>query len=228
MATTSRSCLTSSDPATGGAASFSVIVSVSRTERKTSRSAAASLPRMHPTTAATSGTPGTEPFRLPRTIEPEQYRLEIEPEVASATFSGTVAIDAVIHEPVDQIVLNAAELAVSDVEVLAADGSTTSCTVAFDDELEQVAFRAPSALPPGPCTVSCRFSGTLNDKLRGFYRSTYDPRRRRADHRDHPVRVGRRPPRLPVLGRARSQGRLRDHPRGRPRRRGLLELAGGR
>src|SRR6516165_3506492 len=173
MATTSRSCLTSSDPATGGAASFSVIVSVSRTERKTSRSAAASLPRMHPTTAATSGTPGTEPFRLPRTIEPERYRLEIEPEVASATFSGTVAIDAVIHEPVDQVVLNAAELAVSDVEVLAADGSTTACTVTFDDELEQVSFRAPSALPPGPCTITCRFSGTLNDKLRGFYRSTY-------------------------------------------------------
>jgi puromycin-sensitive aminopeptidase len=128
---------------------------------------------MHAPSAAAAGTPGTEPFRLPRTVEPERYRLEIEPEVASATFSGTVAIDAVIHEPVDQVVLNAAELAVSDVEVLAADGSTTSCTVTFDDELEQVVFRSPSSLPTGPCTITCRFSGTLNDKLRGFYRSTY-------------------------------------------------------
>ena len=34
----------------------------------------------------------------------------------------------------------------------------------------------PSELPPGACTISCRFTGTLNDKLRGFYRSTYtDP-----------------------------------------------------
>ena len=128
---------------------------------------------MHPATAAAAGTPGTEPFRLPRTVEPERYRLEIEPEVASATFSGTVALDAVIHEAVDQIVLNAAELAVSDVEVFAADGSTTSCTVTFDDELEQVVFRSASTIPPGPCTITCRFSGTLNDKLRGFYRSTY-------------------------------------------------------
>ena len=93
--------------------------------------------------------------------------------MASATFSGTVVIDAVVHEPVDEIVLNAAELAVSDVEVVAADGSTTSCTVSFDDELEQVMFRPPSALAAGPCTITCRFSGTLNDKLRGFYRSTY-------------------------------------------------------
>ena len=90
-----------------------------------------------------------------------------------ATFSGTLAIDAVIHEPVEEIVLNAADLAVSDVEVQAGDGSTSSCTVTFDDELEQVTFRPSSALPPGPCTITCRFSGTLNDKLRGFYRSTY-------------------------------------------------------
>src|ERR1700691_1211785 len=97
----------------------------------------------------------SEPFRLPRTIEPERYRIEIEPDVASATFSGTVGIDAVVRETADAIVLNAAELAISDVEV------------------EQVTSRPPAALPPGPCTISCRFTGTLNDKLRGFYRSTY-------------------------------------------------------
>jgi puromycin-sensitive aminopeptidase len=116
---------------------------------------------------------GSEPFRLPRTIEPERYRIEIEPDVASATFSGTVGIDAIVHETADEIVLNAAELAISDVEVVTADGNTVGCTVSFDDELEQVTFRPPAALPPGPCTISCRFTGTLNDKLRGFYRSTY-------------------------------------------------------
>ena len=115
----------------------------------------------------------SEPFRLPRKIEPEKYRIEIEPDVASATFSGTVGIDAVVLETVDTIVLNAAELAISDVEVVTADGSSVGCAVSFDDELEQVTFTPPAPLPPGQCTVSCRFSGTLNDKLRGFYRSTY-------------------------------------------------------
>jgi puromycin-sensitive aminopeptidase len=117
--------------------------------------------------------PGSEAFRLPRTVDPETYRMEIEPNVASATFSGTVAIDVVVREPVTEIVLNAAELAISDVEVLGPDGSTVGCSVTFDDDLEQVVFRPPSELPPGPCTISCRFTGTLNDKLRGFYRSTY-------------------------------------------------------
>jgi puromycin-sensitive aminopeptidase len=101
------------------------------------------------------------------------YRLEVEPNVASATFSGTVAIDVLVHEPVTDMVLNAADLAISDVEVRLPDGSAVGCAVSFVDELEQVVFRASSALPPGPCTVSCRFTGTLNDKLRGFYRSTF-------------------------------------------------------
>ncbi len=116
---------------------------------------------------------GSEPFRLPRTVEPETYRIEIEPNVASASFSGTVAIDVTILEPVDEIVLNAAELAVSDVEVCLADGTIVPCTVRFADELEQVVFRPASTLPAGPATLSCRFTGALNDKLRGFYRSTY-------------------------------------------------------
>ncbi len=116
---------------------------------------------------------GSEAFRLPRTVEPETYRIEIEPNIASATFSGTVAIDIIVHEAVEQIVLNAAELAISDVDILMADGSTAHCTVSFDDELEQVIFQPSAALAAGRCTLSCRFSGTLNDKLRGFYRSTY-------------------------------------------------------
>ena len=128
-----------------------------------------------PTSAVASG---SEPFRLPRTVEPETYRIEIEPDVASATFSGTVGIDVVVHETSAEIVLNAAELAISDVEVLTADGTTVACSVSFNDVLEQVTFRPPEPLPPGRYTISCRFSGTLNDKLRGFYRSTYTGARR--------------------------------------------------
>ena len=128
---------------------------------------------MHPPTATSAGETRAGDFRLPRTVEPETYRMEIEPNMASASFSGTLSVDVVVHEPISEMVLNAAELAVSDVEIVTADGSTLPCAVSFDDELEQVIFRPPSLLPPGPCTVGCRFTGTLNDKLRGFYRSTY-------------------------------------------------------
>ena len=124
-------------------------------------------------TTATPGGQGSQAFRLPRTVEPVTYRMEIEPDVASATFTGTLTIEAVVHEVVGEIVLNAAELVISDVEVVTADGAALPCGVEFHDDLEQVLFRPSSEIVAGPCTVSCRFSGTLNDKLRGFYRSTY-------------------------------------------------------
>jgi puromycin-sensitive aminopeptidase len=99
--------------------------------------------------------------------------MEIAPDVGSASFSGTVEIDVVVHETVSEIVLNAAELAISDVEARPASGDLVGCTVTFNDEMEQVIFHPSSELPPGPCRLTCRFTGTLNDKLRGFYRSTY-------------------------------------------------------
>jgi puromycin-sensitive aminopeptidase len=122
----------------------------------------------------TSPSPSTsDAFRLPRTVEPHVYRIEIEPDVGSATFSGTVGIDVTVHETVEEIVLNAAELAVSDVEIRTASGELIGCAVSFADELEQVIFHPASAIAAGACTLTCRFSGTLNDKLRGFYRSTF-------------------------------------------------------
>jgi puromycin-sensitive aminopeptidase len=124
-----------------------------------------------PTSTQTASPQNT--FRLPRTVEPHVYRLELEPDIGSATFSGTVAIDVTIHDEVDQIVLNAAELAISDVEVRTEKGDVIGCTVVFEDELEQVIFQPTTTLAPGQATVTCRFTGTLNDKLRGFYRSTF-------------------------------------------------------
>jgi puromycin-sensitive aminopeptidase len=121
----------------------------------------------------TTSTSSQVAFRLPRSVEPLVYRLDIEPDVGSATFSGTVEIDVTVHEKVEEIVLNAAELAISDVEVRTAAGEVVGCSVSFADELEQVVFHPASPLAPGPCTLTCRFTGTLNDKLRGFYRSTF-------------------------------------------------------
>ncbi len=122
--------------------------------------------------STTTGTDNT-PFRLPRTVEPVRYRIEIEPDIGAATFSGTLEIDITVHETVDRMVLNAADLAISNVEVRSEGTTAVGCNVDFNDDLEQVTFTPPAALAPGDYAVSCRFTGTLNDNLRGFYRSTF-------------------------------------------------------
>jgi puromycin-sensitive aminopeptidase len=106
------------------------------------------------------------PYRLPRAVAPSRYTLALEPDLDAATFAGTVGIDVQVNEAVDQVVLNAIELEITSVTV---DGSAVGFHL--DDATERLVLDA--ALQVGTALISIDFTGTLNDKLRGFYRSTY-------------------------------------------------------
>ena len=49
--------------------------------------------------------PELDPYRLPTTVAPSRYTLELAPDLAAATFTGTVAIDVEVREPVTEIAL---------------------------------------------------------------------------------------------------------------------------
>ena len=108
------------------------------------------------------------PYRLPRHITPARYDLELSPNLASASFMGEVVITLQVHEAGNVIALNANELAINSVRV---DGATAE--FALHDETERLVITAPHTLQPGTALLSISFTGMLNDKLRGFYRSTY-------------------------------------------------------
>ena len=106
------------------------------------------------------------PYRLPRTVLPYRYTLALEPDLAAASFVGHVVIDANAAEVADRIVLNAIELGIDSVRV---DGEDAPFTL--DDTTERLVI--DRAVQPGSVTLEITFTGTLNDKLRGWYRSTY-------------------------------------------------------
>jgi len=106
------------------------------------------------------------PFRLPRTVLPQRYQVELEPDLSAATFTGSVTIEANVTTSTDEIVMNAKELTVSTVSV---DGTPRSFVLHEGTERLVIA----AAMKPGPSTITITFTGILNDKLRGFYRSTF-------------------------------------------------------
>ena len=133
---------------------------------------------------------------------PTSYRLELEPDLEASSFSGTVEIDVEVHEPIDELVLNAVEL---DIVSCQLDGVPARWSL--DEKTERLHVTPDGTIEPGAATLHIRFRGTLNDKLRGFYRSTF-----RDDHGIEQViattqmeatdcRQG-----VPVLGRTRVQG----------------------
>jgi puromycin-sensitive aminopeptidase len=123
--------------------------------------------------SAVAARPSEGPFRLPRTVEPVAYRLVITPDLEHATFTGTEEVDVVVHEQTDTIVLNAAELDLGAASVVPPAGDEVDAALEPDRGGERVVLRLPAPLAKGEATVKIAFTGTLNDKLRGFYRSTF-------------------------------------------------------
>ena len=114
-------------------------------------------------------------FRLPRDVVPTRYELTIAPDLEAATFLGHERIELNVVSATGSIVCNAAELQISDATLSRLDGSPqrVDLGICFDEDLERVTFSSPREALPGTYVLECDFAGVLNDKLRGFYRSTF-------------------------------------------------------
>jgi puromycin-sensitive aminopeptidase len=114
------------------------------------------------------------PFRLPRTVIPARYDLTISPDLRARTFVGRVTVTVDVTEPLAQIVCNANELEIHKAWVVDSSGTQTSAiNIAHDAEAERVTISTERTIPVGQAKVTYEFVGTLNDKLAGFYASTY-------------------------------------------------------
>jgi len=117
------------------------------------------------------------PYRLDGPIRPVRYELTLEPDLEAATFAGEVLISVLVTAPTDTIACNALDLDILAAELTEgplSDGTLLAVTgVALNAETERVTFTLERTLLPGEAHLRVRFNGQLNDKLRGFYRSTF-------------------------------------------------------
>jgi puromycin-sensitive aminopeptidase len=122
-------------------------------------------------------------YRLPTTVTPDRYEIKLSPDLTNWTFSGEEKISLQVGEPVREIVLNAAELELHGARLVLEDGRNLAAQIRLDGENEQATLSFSQAVPPGRCALHMIFSGILNDKLHGFYRSIY----RDASGREKPL-----------------------------------------
>jgi len=118
-----------------------------------------------------------DPYRLPRHILPTRYDLRLEPDLASATFEGHASIAVTVIQPTTVIVLNALDLTIESAAVETDQGRRLSAVIEMDESLQRCRLTIPEPMAPGEWRLNMTFRGTLNDTLRGFYRSTYKDQR---------------------------------------------------
>ena len=153
--------------------------------------------------------------RLPRTVVPSRYDIRLEPDLESATYAGEEIVQVEIRDETDEVQLNAVELTITSV---VARGRGRRPARGHGVARPGDGPRAPSLPPRAPSRrvePPHRLPGhperpaprLLSQHLQG---------RRRADarHGGDAVRGRRRAPRVPVLGRAGPQGRVRRDARG--------------
>jgi len=122
-------------------------------------------------------------YRLPPSVIPERYELKLTPDLTGWTFTGQEKVSVQIAEAVRDIVLNAAELDLHRVSLKRADGRVVEGRAILDPENERAKLSFAEVLPAGRAELLIEFSGILNDKLHGFYRSSY----KGADGQDKPL-----------------------------------------
>ena len=117
--------------------------------------------------------PSTDAVILPPNVQPRRYRLRLQPDLVSFTFSGDQAVDIEILEPTSSITLNAMDLVIRGASVNVDGTAISAGTISLDSENETATLEFGQELRTGPARLDMSFTGVLNDKLLGFYRSEY-------------------------------------------------------
>lgn len=112
---------------------------------------------------------------LPTNVVPIHYDLTLEPNFEKLNYEGTVIIDVDVAEDSKSISLNTLELELHSAKVTSG-GQTISSSpkISYNKDTQTTTLDFDQVVAKGSkAQVEIKFTGQLNDKMAGFYRSTY-------------------------------------------------------
>jgi aminopeptidase N len=106
------------------------------------------------------------PGKLPKTVVPTHYAIELEPSLEGLTFAGTEVVDIEVREPTARLVLNALNLALVSATV---DNEAQTAAIALDAATETAVLTFPQPLAVGAHKLRIGFTGQINKFGRGLF-----------------------------------------------------------
>ena len=104
---------------------------------------------------------------------PSHYVISIRPDPGALTFNGTFAIDIVVPQATDAIVLNAVALKLGKASLVAPDGHITPLATSYDDKEQTVKLAAPAMIAPGSYRVEGSYTGKIDTQADGLFALDY-------------------------------------------------------
>src|SRR4051812_33075431 len=106
--------------------------------------------------------------RVPAVVTPSHYDLAFVVDLTRERFSGTETIKVQVNEPTSKVVLNAVDLELQQVTIGSGEGAQPA-TVTLDQTSQTATLTVPKPLAKGATEIHTKFTGVLNNQLRGFY-----------------------------------------------------------
>ena len=108
--------------------------------------------------------------RLPKTVVPLHYDLQLHPDAAKLLFSAEASIELRVDAAVTAVVLNAKELAFDSAQL---DGDRKA-DITLDAKLEQASLRFAGGVSPGSHKLLIRYHGAISRSTLGFFAMDYE------------------------------------------------------
>jgi aminopeptidase N len=106
------------------------------------------------------------PGKLPKTIVPINYSIELRPDAESLALPGVEVVDIEVREPTARLMLNAVNIAIASVTV---DDGADRAEVALDAAAETATFTFAQPLAAGAHRLRIAFTAQINKFDRGFF-----------------------------------------------------------
>jgi|WetSurMetagenome_2_1015567.scaffolds.fasta_scaffold00374_4 puromycin-sensitive aminopeptidase len=111
--------------------------------------------------------------RLPEYFVPKRYSITLFPNLDEFTFSGEEEVLLELLKPAKEIILHAVELEILSAGIKIRTKKLKAENISYDAKAETATIKFETFIPKGEFKLALTFSGILNDKMRGFYRSKY-------------------------------------------------------
>ena len=108
----------------------------------------------------------TTPGKLPKTVVPLHYAIELEPNLERLTLAGAEVVDIEVREPTARLVLNAVSMTLTSATI---DNETQSASIALDADAETATLTFPQPLAVGPHKLRISFTARINTFGRGLF-----------------------------------------------------------
>ncbi len=108
------------------------------------------------------GDPTAPQLRLPDSVVPTSYEVELTLDPDKTAFSGSIAIKINVKQAVDTVWLNASSITVQDASFVSGGKNQTAKSIGGGDEFIGLQFDSP--LPVGPAEIRIRYTGTVRQK----------------------------------------------------------------